>query len=291
MKLKQLLLVICWLGTQVWVSAQAQDLKQALQQFPDLKEKPTHEVLVLGSFHFNRKRDGSDVISKNHLDITSKENQRQIQELVKKLKKFKPTRIAVEWRPKHRQRLDSLYKKYQKGQWKLGKHESFQLGFRLAKMFNHAKLYPVDNRPPQLPSVNKLEDIEKYAASLDQTKLLHAYDKANKKYNGYLDNLQTKLYVRDYLMLLNSPKNTTRSKQLWLTGLVNLGVGDSYVGADLTGHWFQRNTRIFVNIRHLAQQKNERILVIYGNAHKWILDELFEAAPDFKVRQLSEFIR
>jgi len=291
MKLKNVLFLIYWLGAQCWISAQAQNLKQALKQFPTLKETPAHEVLVLGSFHFNRKRDGSDVISKNHLDVTSKENQRQIRELVKKLKKFKPTRIAIEWRPKNRKLVDSLYKKYQKGQWKLGKHESFQLGFRLAKMFNHDKLYPVDNRPSQLPSVNKLEDVEKYAASLNQTKLLHAYDVANKKYNGYLDNLQTKMYVKDYLLLLNSPINITRSKQLWLTGLVNLGVGDSYVGADLTGHWFQRNTRIFVNIRSLAKQKSERILVIYGSAHKWILDELFEAAPDFKVRQLSEFIK
>ncbi|OJJ14479.1 hypothetical protein BKI52_42625 [marine bacterium AO1-C] len=291
MKFKNALLFILWLSSQVFLTVEGQNLQKTLKEFPSLKEKPAHQVLVLGSFHFNRKRDGSDVISKNHLNISSKENQKQIQELVSKLKKFRPTIIAIEWRPKRQKLLDSLYLKYKKGQWKLGKHESFQLGFRLAKMFNHDKLYAVDNRPPQLPSVNKLEDIEKYAASLNQTKLLHAYDAANKKYNGYLDNLQTKMYVKDYLLLLNSPVNTVRSKQLWLTGLVNLGVGDSYVGADLTGHWFQRNTRIFVNIRHLAKKKSERILVIYGNAHKWILDELFQAAPDFKVRQLGEFVK
>ena len=173
----------------------------------------------------------------------------------------------------------------------MGKHESFQLGFRLAKMFKLAKIHAVDNRPPQLPSVEKLENMEKYAAKLNQTQKLHSYDAANKKYNGFLDSLQNHLYVKDYLMLLNSPINLRRSKQLWLTGLVNLGVGDSYVGADLTGHWFQRNTRIFTNISNLAKKSNERILVIYGAAHKWVLDELFKAAPDFKLRQLGEFVK
>lgn len=292
MKIKIIpILLIVWSGVLCAQPSNKQKLDDVLKKFPSINHKPAHQVLVIGSFHFNRKRDGSDVVSKNHLDISSKESQRQIKQLIDQIKAFKPTQIAVEWRPNQQKKLNALYQKYLKGKWKLGKHESFQLGFRLAKMFKIPKIYAVDNRPPQLPSVEKLEYMEKYAAELKQTKQLHSYDAANKKYNGFLDSLLNHLQVKDYLMLLNSPINIHRSKQLWLTGLVNLGVGDSYVGADLTGHWFQRNTRIFTNISNLAKKSNERILVIYGAAHKWVLDELFQAAPDFKLRQLSEFVK
>jgi len=83
---------------------------------------------------------------------------------------------------------------------------------------------------------------------------------------------------------------SARNKKFWLTGLVNLGYDDQYVGADLTGHWYRRNTRIFVNARNLCENKKERIFIIYSNAHKWLLDELSEGSPEFTVVQSRVFL-
>ena len=246
-----------------------------------------HQALVLGSFHFNRSRDGSDVVGEHHMDVRTEENQKELEAIVDKIvEEFKPTIIAAEWMPENQDLIDSLYQEYRKGSWKLGLHESFQIGFRVAEKMNAKRIYCIDNRPPQPETVLSLDDWDAYAEDMGQADLWHEYDEVNKAFNSYNDDLQNQLGVNKYLSYLNSSAFATRSKQLWLTGLVNLGHGDLFVGADLTGHWYRRNTRIFVAARNLAQNPSERILVIYGNAHKWILDELFEASPEFEVKQL-----
>ena len=110
MKIKIItILLVVWSGVLCAQPSSNQTLEDVLKKFPSIKHSPAHQVLVIGSFHFNRKRDGSDVISKNHLNISSKENQRQIKQLIAQIKAFKPTQIAVEWRPNRQKKLDSLY--------------------------------------------------------------------------------------------------------------------------------------------------------------------------------------
>ncbi|MDW3647571.1 MAG: DUF5694 domain-containing protein [Bacteroidia bacterium] len=262
-------------------------LSKLVQAMPEADLGYRHEVMILGSFHFNRARDGSDVVGKHHMDVRSPENQEEIDKIVDRIAEdFKPSIIAVEWRPENQATFDSLYQEYKGGGWELGLHEAFQIGFRVAKKMELNRIHCIDNRPPQPETVVSLDDWDEYAREMKQEDLWHEYDELNQAFNSYNDDLQNKLDVWEYLSYLNSSEFAKRSKQLWLTGLVNLGNGDRFVGADLTGHWYRRNTRLFVSARNLAQSKSERTLIIYGNAHKWILDELFEASPEFELKQL-----
>ena len=266
-------------------------LDKLLKNIPQTSQGYHHQAMVLGSFHFNRGTDGSDVVSKNQLDITTEENQKHLEQIAARIAdQFRPTIIAVEWMPKVQPQIDSLYKEYQNNNWQLGKNETFQLGFRIAKKLKLQTVYCVDNRPPQPESINHIDDIEEYAKNLNQNKMWHEYDEDNAKYNQYMDSLKAKLNLIKFLSLMNSSENNRRSKKLWLTGIVNLGYGDTYLGADFTGNWYRRNTRIFVNTRNLCKSKNERILIIYGNAHKWVLDELFDASPEFQLHQPDKFL-
>ena len=120
---------------------------------------------------------------------------------------------------------------------------------------------------------------------MGQTALWHAFDEANAAFNEYVDEQLAQLNLLEYLQMVNHPKHGRRHRQLWLTGIVNLGQGDKYLGADLAGLWNLRNTRIFANVRALVNDQPERILVIYGAGHKWNLDELFEASPEFELVQ------
>ena len=261
-------------------------VENLLKNTPFISDPDKNQVMVLGSFHFDRGRDGSDVISKNHIDITSQENQQEIEEIVDAIiTKFNPTIIAVEWMPDNQTTIDSAFSKYKKGKWELKKHESFQIGFRIAKKLNLSTIYCIDNRPPQPETVTSIDDWDEYAQQLGQVNLWHEYDEHNNAYNNYLDSIKSKLSIKQYLKLLNTPEINSRNKQFWVTGLVNLGYKDKYVGADLTGHWYRRNTRIFVNARNLCASENEKVLIIYGQSHKWILDELFESSPEFEVIQ------
>jgi len=259
-----------------------------LSAFPEIDEAPAHKVMTLGVFHFDRSLDGSDVIAKNHIDISTNQNKAELDSLLAVLKQFKPTRIAVEWRPSYQSTMDSLYDAYQKGSHELGKNEAFQIGFNLANQLGLDKVYCIDNNPPMPETINAIDDWDLYAEELGHTELWHKYDTKNEEYLTFMDTLQNSVNLYDYLTLMNSPKNIKRRKQLWTTGLVNVGHGDTYLGADLLGRWYRRNTRIFVNAKNLAANKNETILIIYGSAHKWILDELFESSPEFDVVQLND---
>ncbi len=286
-----LTLISCQSKVQKSSNSDSELLPPEIANFPIIKIEPQHQVMTLGSFHFNRSNDGSDVVGEKHIDVKTPENQAQLDTLIAALEKFNPTKIAVEWRPRNQEFLDSLYQEYQADRWPLGRNEMFQIGFRLAKKLGLDKVYCVDNRPPMPETLNEIDDFQSYAVSINQHDLWHSYDDANDAFNNYMDEQQGELLVLDYLKLMNSERYTMRTKQLWVTGLVNLGVYDKYIGADLTGHWYRRNARIFANVSNLSPSlEKERILIIYGGAHKWILDELFDAAPDYKVKQIRDLL-
>lgn len=263
----------------------------AISNFPKINKKPKHKVMTLGVFHFNRSTDGSDVVAKNHIDITSNENQNELDLIIEKLKGFRPSKIAVEFRPEYQSLLDSLYNEYLMDNYELGKNETFQIGFKLAKILGHDRVYCVDNNPPMPQNISEIDDWVIYADSLGHKELWHSYDQENLKYNTYMDTIQRHLNLTDYLMLINSKENLIRTKQLWTTGIVNVGHSHQYLGADLLGRWYRRNSRIYANAKNLPNPNtNENLLVIYGGAHKWILDELFRSSPDFELMQFNELM-
>lgn len=265
-------------------------LAEALTNFPVLEEATDHKVLTLGVFHFDRSMDGSDVVANNHMDILSTQNQLELDSLLTVLKQFSPSRIAVEWKPKYQGYLDSLYTAYRKGNYELGRNEAFQIGFRLAELLDLEGVYCIDNNPPLPEYINAIDDWDAYADELGHRDLWYAYDEANKEYNTYMDTMQNRLYLLDYLQLMNAEQNLKRTKQLWTTGLVNVGYGEQYLGADLLGRWYRRNVRLFAHAKNLVEADDENLLIVYGGAHKWVLDELFDSSPEFEVVQLNELI-
>jgi len=267
-------------------------VEYSLKNIPKNLDKYKNEALILGTFHFNRSTDGSDVVAQKHIDVTTQNSQADIELLVDKIViEFKPTKIVVEWMPKFQKDFDSLFVEYKNGNWKLGKNEAFQIGFRVADRLGLSGVICIDNKPPQPETVTSVDDWEAYALDLGQKDLWKEYDDVNNVFNNYLDNLQDTLGLLDYLKVLNSHEVAARTKQFFFKGLVNLGHGDKYVGADLTGHWYRRNTRIFVNARNALENPNERLLIIYGNGHKWILEEMLKGSGEFEVRDVNTILK
>ncbi len=261
-------------------------VQSAIGDLPKTTSKYQHEVMVLGTFHFDRNNDGSDVVGKHSADIKSKKNQKTLESLTDKIvREFQPTLVAIELRPSSQKYIDSLYNAYRSGAYELGKNEVFQIGFRVAKKMNLDKVHCVDNRPPQPETVISVDDWDLYAQELSQEEVWHEYDSINNRHNAYMDELMNKISLVDYFSVINSWELSKRNKEFWVTGLVNLGVGDKYLGADLTGNWYRRNTRIFTNVRNLCKNEHEKIFMIYGYGHKWVLEELFSASPEFTLKQ------
>lgn len=93
------------------------------------------EVLTLGSFHFNFPN--LDLIKSNtedQIDVFEPKYQREIEEIVRRITKFKPTIIVIEREPVEQTKYDSLFNLYLQGNFNLRRSEIEQLGFRIAKM-------------------------------------------------------------------------------------------------------------------------------------------------------------
>lgn len=241
------------------------------------------EIMILGTFHFSHADNASDVKGEDNLEIESETRQAELRAVIDRLKRFKPTRIAVEMMATDQARQDALFKAYADGTWTLGQNETYQLGFRLARELGIDGVSCVDTRPPQVEVDATVEDWEAYARDRHELAKWQAYNEPNRQANAYIDALKSRMTLVEYLRFMNDGKTKRRFKQFFLTGLVDVGVGDTYLGADLTGYWYRRNTRIFSNIKRLVEDKNDRILVIYGASHAWVLEELFEASPEFQV--------
>jgi hypothetical protein len=63
-----------------------------------------------------------------------------------------------------------------------------------------------------------------------------------------------------------------------------------YAGPDLIARWFERNLRIYGNIRALATTPSDRILVIYGAGHLGWLRQMVDDDGWVQLRTLSQLL-
>src|SRR5690606_7605751 len=107
----------------------------------NLSKKQT--VLILGTFHM---RPTTDMLQSKIDDLLSIERQREIREVVERIKQFNPTKVSVEVDTKQDNTLNEEYSSYIKGNLELEVNEVHQIGFRIASELYHDKIYAVDWR-------------------------------------------------------------------------------------------------------------------------------------------------
>ncbi|MEM7575526.1 MAG: DUF5694 domain-containing protein [Bacteroidota bacterium] len=260
---------------------------EALQTTRVKIDYPSAEVAILGTFHFESNVDAYE--RKYHVDISSEKTQEEIQELLDHLQRFQPTKIVLEVPIEKQEKLDSLYQEYRKGNFELPVPEMFQLGFRLAKQLDHPHIYGVDVQAP-LHMENRVADWDQYA------KETGLYDKWN-YFDSYFtekyttsDSLKTTMPLLNYYRFLNSREVEIVSGQDKLNGVIQLGAGDSYIGADGITKDYRRNLRIYANMLSLIESDEDRFLMIYGSSHKRILRHFFEDSLEFTYVDILSFL-
>src|SRR6267142_2492454 len=102
---------------------------------------PRPEILVLGTYHMANP--GHDIYNMQADDVLSSRRQQEITQLIEVLKKFHPTKIAVESNVGG-QRASKQYQDYLAGKYTLSRNEIDQIGYRLAKELGHKQIYSVD---------------------------------------------------------------------------------------------------------------------------------------------------
>jgi len=251
------------------------------QQAPTEKSSARAEVLVLGVYHMANP--GRDIFNMQADDVLSPKRQVELTELLEVLKKFQPTKIAIEADPYGRRRQE--YDNYLAGKHTLSRNENDQIGYRLAKELGHKAIYPVDadGEFPWPRVVN-------YAKGSGRSKELEAIMaevgsmvKAQGEYLASHTVLETLLYM-------NADAKVAENIAFYYRE-AHLGEPGDWAGPDLVSDWFRRNMRIYSNVVKLVDSPNERVLVIYGAGHLGWLRNNFASDPTFRLRKLSELVK
>jgi len=251
------------------------------------------QIMILGTFHFANP--GLDSYKPQYeVDIFSEKRQAELNEIIDKLLKFKPTKVMLEVsRVANDSLLNDRYSKYLKGVYDLStRHsETYQLGFRLAEEAGHRYLYAIDEKLDWYGANLDWENFrfEAYQESLGQKEKANRYN--YQKFFEWQDSLKMKHSLKDHYILINNPKVLRKGHQIYLTNTGLTGAGDNYIGADAVGRWYGRNMRIYSNIYDLTDfDQKERIVLIYGAGHVWTLRQILMDSPDYEYVELSNFL-
>jgi hypothetical protein len=239
------------------------------------------EILNLGTYHMANP--GRDVHNMEADDVLSATRQREIVELIEVLQRFRPTKVAVEAHVRSRQIADR-YSGYLAGEYTLSRNETDQIGFRLAEELGHAAIYPVDEDGDfpyyRLLNYAKANGLE---AQFDS---LHAITAARVEREADFLRSHT---VLETLEFMNSDSMVVQDVGGYYA-FVPFGDPYDYAGPDLVARWFERNIRIYRNIRSLIMSPDDRILVIYGAGHLGWLQQNVENDATVQLRTLSDLI-
>src|SRR4051794_18084516 len=251
----------------------------ALIALPAMAQQPRAEVLVLGVYHFANP--GHDIFNMAADDVLAPGRQKEVAEVAEVLKKFKPTKIAVE--NDSQKKLNERYAQYLAGQYVLTANEIDQIGLRLAKELGHPSIYAVD-ADGDFP----FQRVVNFAKSKGQSAALDAHmadiGAMVKAQGDYLKShtvLQTLLYM-------NADAKVAQDVGFYYLE-AHYGEPGDYAGPDLLAEWYRRNVRIFNNVTKLVASPDDRILVIFGAGHLGWLRQAFGSDPTLRLRKLEEF--
>ena len=238
------------------------------------------EILVLGTYHMANP--GRDVFNMSADDVLAPKRQAEIAELLEVLKRFKPTKIAIE-STVYEDRRPKQYADYLAGKYTLTANEIEQVGFRLAKELGMKAIYPVDI-DGEYPMQRVINFAKAKGQSQIMDRLMSDVGEMVKEQDAYLKSHT----ILETLLLMNDDKTAAQDVGFYFRE-ARLGEPGDYAGPDLLASWYQRNIRIFNNIAAIIESPNERVLVIYGAGHLGWLRQDVENDPSMRLRKLAEF--
>lgn len=244
--------------------ALALSLALSLFSFPLLAAQPA-QVMLFGTFHF--KDAGLDTVKVKDIDIFTGENQAYLEALTQRLQGFKPTRVLLEYSPESDELVNERYREYLAGNYELGANEIYQLGFRIAKLAGHERVYSFDYRGVEWEA----EAMYEYAEQHDSPEM-KAHNEFIESYTAESEQARATMSLKQLLQRQNDPDADRSNMDLYLATNA-IGAGDGYSGAVAAASWWKRNFFMYANIQKLAAP-GERVIAIGGSGHMAILKQL-----------------
>lgn len=259
------------------------------------QEPPRARILLLGTFHFDDP--GLDDYKPAFpWNPHTPEHRREIEDVVERIARFRPTRIALEWPASRQAALDSLYAVHRAGGREFSANERQQLGFRLALALGHERVYAIDAPArsyfPDMTNAEYEAHVARLLEGVDPA-LLAAQEALEARYSAMHrvdDSIKTTMPLAAYLLRENEPARLLENHGQYLIGGFRLGRGDDYLGPDMRTRWYNRNLRIFHNLQRITASADERIVVIIGAGHVPILRHAIQASPEYTLVEVREVL-
>ncbi|MEQ8626859.1 DUF5694 domain-containing protein [Ekhidna sp.] len=281
---------------------------------PNSKEVKSFEkeVMLLGVYHFDNP--GLDTHNMDIDDYYSEKRQKEIEEVVSKLKAFSPTKILVEFRPNTQPKLDSLYGLYTNGDIALneisgGRNEVYQLGFRLAKQLGLNTPIAIDHDGFWLGDyVDFIADTlgyDSYTSSQEKRSDYIAERSDRFQENTVLENLSNVNewgeimanhdYYNNVAIQVKDEKGIMFKYQEQTTEIDDLpyfmrSFDFNNIGVEMVVEWYKRNLFIYRNILDQTE-KEDRVIVIFGSGHVRYLHQMLSDNPNIHVTNPTDYLK
>ena len=102
--------------------------------------------MLLGTFHFDNP--GLDAVKYTPIDVMQPEQQAYVVALSERLARFAPTKVLLEYADDADEKINRRYRDYLAGKFELPRNEVYQVGFRVAKLMGHTRVYGFDAEAP-----------------------------------------------------------------------------------------------------------------------------------------------
>lgn len=241
-------------------------------------------IMILGVHHLDNPNNG-DMYSYKSGNIESEKRQSEIKELIMCLKEFKPTKIALELYTEINEKINTDYKNFLSGNFSLTTNEKHQIGFKLAKELGLNKLYCVNWNKNESHVPNVLQWVSENNCPLWDNLCEELADDALKT-QDYLNNHT----IKEFIIKLNDDEYTTKSHKFYMK-LALISDGVNPIGAQwVSKYWYYRNIIIYKNIVNLYESIEDRILLIIGAAHVYLLKQFLNENGEYRVEDTLRYL-
>jgi Family of unknown function (DUF5694) len=246
----------------------------------------TSQIMILGTYHMDNA--GLDTYNTKADDVLTERRQKEIDQVLDKLERYQPTKIAIEGQY-NEDYWTKRYHDYLAGNYRLGRNEVEQIGFKLAQRLHHTDIYPVDYQmwmdgrvpaeiadpvmkpKPSPPSNEPPEPTPDWIRRAEQ--------------------LFKTSTVFEYLRYLNSDAARRPDHSSSFDLLLPTDGNAPYRRTDLLTNWYKRNLRIFTNIDRITKFPGDRILLMIGSEHLTILSDFAKSSNYFCLVDVEDYLK
>ena len=239
------------------------------------------QIAIVGTYHFVSK---ANVHSMPVDDPMTPKRQAEIEDLVRHLAAFHPTKVVLE-QTSGTSDLEQHYQQYIRGSFRLEPSENYQVGFRIAHLCGLPRIYTIN----AWTDFN-YDAVVDFAQKHGQMALIDASNTLADDASQTGAQLQKNGTVLDMYGWINSEEAVRANNSAYMY-LARIGNDSTFVGADLVAKWHLRNLEMFAKLTRLIDGPEERILVLYGQGHAYLLRDFVRESPDLALVDVEPYLK